>query len=53
MNLLAKQHGETAEITRTEFFEHGRRAATGYNITFAGTLRRCGQGQGSRSGGDR
>ena len=25
------------EISREEFFEHGLHAATGYNITFAGT----------------
>ncbi|MDO9411705.1 MAG: NtaA/DmoA family FMN-dependent monooxygenase [Pseudolabrys sp.] len=37
VHLLAKQHGETAEITREEFFAHGLRASTGYNITFAGT----------------
>jgi FMN-dependent oxidoreductase (nitrilotriacetate monooxygenase family) len=37
VHLLAKQHGETAEITREEFFAHGLRSATGYNITFAGT----------------
>jgi alkanesulfonate monooxygenase SsuD/methylene tetrahydromethanopterin reductase-like flavin-dependent oxidoreductase (luciferase family) len=39
VHLLAKEHGEHAEITREEFFEHGLRAATGYNITFAGTAR--------------
>jgi FMN-dependent oxidoreductase (nitrilotriacetate monooxygenase family) len=37
VHLLAKEHGEHAEITREEFFAHGLRAATGYNITFAGT----------------
>lgn len=37
VHLLAKQHGETAEITREEFFAHGLRASTGYNITYAGT----------------
>ena len=28
---------ETAEITREEFFHYGLRAATGYDITIAGT----------------
>jgi FMN-dependent oxidoreductase (nitrilotriacetate monooxygenase family) len=37
VHLLAKKYGEHAEITREEFFEHGLQAATGYNITFAGT----------------
>jgi alkanesulfonate monooxygenase SsuD/methylene tetrahydromethanopterin reductase-like flavin-dependent oxidoreductase (luciferase family) len=37
VNLLAKQHGETAEIDRNEFFQYALRASTGYNITFAGT----------------
>src|SRR5882757_7994249 len=37
VHLLAKEHGEHTEITREEFFAHGLRAATGYNITFAGT----------------
>ncbi|MEO7404721.1 MAG: hypothetical protein ABIU95_13715, partial [Burkholderiales bacterium] len=37
VHVLAKQYGETAEITREEFFQHGLRAATGYDITFAGT----------------
>jgi FMN-dependent oxidoreductase (nitrilotriacetate monooxygenase family) len=37
VHLLAKQHGEHAEITREEFFSHALRAATGYNIAFAGT----------------
>jgi FMN-dependent oxidoreductase (nitrilotriacetate monooxygenase family) len=37
VHLLAKQHGEHAEIAREEFFEHALRAATGYNISFAGT----------------
>ena len=37
VHLLAKKYGDNAEITRDEFFEHGLRAATGYNITFAGT----------------
>jgi FMN-dependent oxidoreductase (nitrilotriacetate monooxygenase family) len=57
VNLLAKQHGETTEITRTEFFEHGLRAATGYNITFAGTapelanqMEEMFEGTGSRGG---
>jgi alkanesulfonate monooxygenase SsuD/methylene tetrahydromethanopterin reductase-like flavin-dependent oxidoreductase (luciferase family) len=34
---LAKKYGDHAEITREEFLEHGLHAATGYNITFAGT----------------
>jgi FMN-dependent oxidoreductase (nitrilotriacetate monooxygenase family) len=37
VSLLAKQHGETAEIDRDEFFQYALRASTGYNITFAGT----------------
>ena len=37
VHLLAKEHGEHSEMTREEFFRHGLRAATGYNITFAGT----------------
>jgi alkanesulfonate monooxygenase SsuD/methylene tetrahydromethanopterin reductase-like flavin-dependent oxidoreductase (luciferase family) len=37
VSLLAKQHGETAEIERDEFFQYALRASTGYNITFAGT----------------
>jgi FMN-dependent oxidoreductase (nitrilotriacetate monooxygenase family) len=37
VHLLAKKYGDHAEITREEFFEHGLHAATGYNITFAGT----------------
>ena len=37
VHLLAKEHGEHSEITREEFFRHGLHAATGYNITFAGT----------------
>ena len=37
VHLLAKKHGETAEITRDEFFHYGLRAATGYDITMAGT----------------
>lgn len=37
VHLLAKQYGETAEMTRTEFLTEGLRAATGYNITRAGT----------------
>jgi FMN-dependent oxidoreductase (nitrilotriacetate monooxygenase family) len=36
VHLLAKQYGEDAEITREEFFQYGLRAATGYNVTFAG-----------------
>jgi FMN-dependent oxidoreductase (nitrilotriacetate monooxygenase family) len=34
---LALKLGETAEITRAEFFEHGMRVATGYDTTIAGT----------------
>jgi FMN-dependent oxidoreductase (nitrilotriacetate monooxygenase family) len=37
VHLLAKKYGETAEITREEFFRHGLLACTGYDITFAGT----------------
>ena len=37
VHLLARQYGEAAEITRTEFLQEGLRAATGYNITIAGT----------------
>ncbi|MGP0093879.1 MAG: NtaA/DmoA family FMN-dependent monooxygenase [Xanthobacteraceae bacterium] len=37
VHLLAKKYGETAEITRDEFFHYGLRAATGYDITMAGT----------------
>jgi FMN-dependent oxidoreductase (nitrilotriacetate monooxygenase family) len=37
VHLLAKKYGETAEITREEFFHYGLRAATGYDITIAGT----------------
>ena len=37
VHLLAKKYGENTEISREEFFEHGLHAATGYNITFAGT----------------
>jgi FMN-dependent oxidoreductase (nitrilotriacetate monooxygenase family) len=36
VHLLAKKYGETAEITREEFFHYGLRAATGYDITMAG-----------------
>jgi FMN-dependent oxidoreductase (nitrilotriacetate monooxygenase family) len=57
VSLLAKQHGETAEITRKEFFEHGLSAATGHNITFAGTATQLAdqmeemfEGTGSRGG---
>jgi alkanesulfonate monooxygenase SsuD/methylene tetrahydromethanopterin reductase-like flavin-dependent oxidoreductase (luciferase family) len=34
---LGLKLGETAEITRDEFFEHGLRVATGYETTIAGT----------------
>jgi FMN-dependent oxidoreductase (nitrilotriacetate monooxygenase family) len=37
VHLLAQKYGESSEITREEFFAHGLRAATGYDITFAGT----------------
>jgi FMN-dependent oxidoreductase (nitrilotriacetate monooxygenase family) len=37
VHLLAKKYGETAEITREEFFRYGLHAATGYDITMAGT----------------
>jgi FMN-dependent oxidoreductase (nitrilotriacetate monooxygenase family) len=37
VHLLAKKYGESAEITREEFFHYGLRAATGYDITMAGT----------------
>jgi FMN-dependent oxidoreductase (nitrilotriacetate monooxygenase family) len=37
VHLLAKKYGATAEITRDEFFHYGLRAATGYDITMAGT----------------
>ncbi len=40
VSLLAKQHGETAEIDRDEFFQYALRASTGYNITFAGTAQK-------------
>jgi FMN-dependent oxidoreductase (nitrilotriacetate monooxygenase family) len=39
VHLLAKQHGENTEITREEFFAQALRAATGYNISFAGTAK--------------
>jgi len=34
---LAVQIGEDTELTRAEFFEHGMKAATGYDISIAGT----------------
>jgi FMN-dependent oxidoreductase (nitrilotriacetate monooxygenase family) len=37
VGLLLKKYGADAEISREEFFHHGLRAATGYNITIAGT----------------
>jgi FMN-dependent oxidoreductase (nitrilotriacetate monooxygenase family) len=37
VHLLAKKYGDSVEISRDEFFEHALQAATGYNITFAGT----------------
>src|ERR1700723_695839 len=36
VHLLAKKYGESAEITRDEFFHYGLRAATGYDVTMAG-----------------
>jgi FMN-dependent oxidoreductase (nitrilotriacetate monooxygenase family) len=37
VGLLAKKYGEDTEISREDFFHHGLRAATGYDITFAGS----------------
>lgn len=37
VGLLARDYGETAEISRDEFFAYGLRAATGYSTTIAGT----------------
>ena len=37
VGLLAREHGEDAEIDREEFFQHGLRAATRYGDTRAGT----------------
>ncbi|MDX6806808.1 NtaA/DmoA family FMN-dependent monooxygenase [Terrihabitans rhizophilus] len=37
VHLLAKEHGEDAEISIDEFFEHGLRASTGYSNTIVGT----------------
>lgn len=37
VHLLAKKYGEAVEITRDEFFHEGLRAATGYDLTRAGT----------------
>jgi FMN-dependent oxidoreductase (nitrilotriacetate monooxygenase family) len=37
VHLLAKKNGESSEITRDEFFHYGLRAATGHDITMAGT----------------
>ena len=37
VHLLAHKYGESAEITREEFFHHGLRAATGYDVTMAGS----------------
>ncbi len=39
VGLLAQQHGLDLELTREEFFQHGLRAATGYEHTRAGTAR--------------
>jgi FMN-dependent oxidoreductase (nitrilotriacetate monooxygenase family) len=37
VHTLSLTYGMDAEISRTEFLEHGLRAATGYSATFAGT----------------
>jgi FMN-dependent oxidoreductase (nitrilotriacetate monooxygenase family) len=37
VHLLSHKYGDSAEITREEFFHHALRAATGYDITIAGT----------------
>ena len=37
VHLLSKKYGESTEITRDEFFYEGMRAATGYDLTRAGT----------------
>jgi FMN-dependent oxidoreductase (nitrilotriacetate monooxygenase family) len=37
VGLLAKQHGEDAQISHDEFFRYGLQAATGYATTKAGT----------------
>jgi FMN-dependent oxidoreductase (nitrilotriacetate monooxygenase family) len=37
VGMLAKIHGEDAEMTLEEFFEHGLKAATGYGNTMTGT----------------
>jgi FMN-dependent oxidoreductase (nitrilotriacetate monooxygenase family) len=37
VHLLSKKYGESTEITRDEFFYEGVRAATGYDLTRAGT----------------
>jgi alkanesulfonate monooxygenase SsuD/methylene tetrahydromethanopterin reductase-like flavin-dependent oxidoreductase (luciferase family) len=36
---LAVHLGEDTELTRAEFFEHGMKAATGYDIAIAGTAK--------------
>lgn len=37
VHLLKEKYGELIEITREEFFYHGLRAATGYDVTMAGS----------------
>ncbi len=37
VGLLVREHGDSAELTREEFFAHGLRAATGYRATRTGT----------------
>jgi alkanesulfonate monooxygenase SsuD/methylene tetrahydromethanopterin reductase-like flavin-dependent oxidoreductase (luciferase family) len=37
VHLLSKRIGETTEIAREDFFAEALRAATGYDVTFAGT----------------
>jgi FMN-dependent oxidoreductase (nitrilotriacetate monooxygenase family) len=57
VHLLAKKYGESTEISRDEFFHHGLMAATGYDITMAGTAAQVAdrfeevfEGSGSRGG---
>jgi len=37
VGLLAHKYGEHTQINRSDFFQHGLRASTGYSITIAGT----------------
>jgi alkanesulfonate monooxygenase SsuD/methylene tetrahydromethanopterin reductase-like flavin-dependent oxidoreductase (luciferase family) len=37
VGLLVRDHGDSTELTRDEFFAHGLRAATGYTATRTGT----------------